>query len=353
MITATPTFLQCREPHFDPDLKAWVLSRYADVSAALRDPRLGPSGAGEQAEIGAVDPAAHAEFRESAKLSLSPANINGWLDAVSSLHDQLYERLNLNQPIDLVAQFAQPWALQLALAVTGTDPLHADRLNNLALDIFTTAADPYNKALQASSARATQELMATFCDPLKLQTFVALAHTLPAFLSSAWLSLLEHPAETQTLIDNPDLLPNAIEELLRYAGPSRAQFRRALCDLNVNDTAISRGQQVILTLASANRDPEEFDEPDRLNIRRSAPNHVAFGGGGHACLGATLIRAAATSITRAFLQCFGHAQICGPVSWRGGITIQWPTSVSVRIQPPHNSEEQPEARGQAAEANPA
>ncbi|MCU1273508.1 MAG: Cytochrome P450-like, partial [Bryobacterales bacterium] len=146
-------------------------------------------------------------------------------------------------------------------------------------------------------------------DAFHVQAFVALSQTLPVFLTNAWLTLLRHPADTAGLRAQPDLLPSAMEELLRYAGPSHAQFRHATHDIEINGTRITNGQRVILMLASANRDPTRFPNPDQLNFQRRPNNHLAFGFGEHACVGAALIRMAAAIATLEFLEFFASASL--------------------------------------------
>ncbi len=329
-----------------------VLSGYADVCAALRDKRLSAAGARTQGEAGIFDEAAHSKFREQARAELSPARVHAWRDLIAPLAHRMLAGLGgLDRPIDLVGEFAEPWSLAVAVTVTGADPNSAERLNSLANEVFLAAAEPYDSVLEAGGARATTELMFevgrtpwSAADPqagfgrtrlscaLDVQAFVALSQTLPCFLANAWLTLLQHPQEAAQLRAQPDLLPDAMEELLRYATPSRAQFRRALEAVTINGVTIEKGQRVILMLAAANRDPAEFPEPDRFDPRRSASSHLAFGAGAHACVGAGLIRMAALAATSAFLDSFEGAELCEPIQWRGGFAIRSPAKLLVRRQ---------------------
>jgi pimeloyl-[acyl-carrier protein] synthase len=104
------------------------------------------------------------------------------------------------------------------------------------------------------------------------------------------LNLLQNPGQLAKLRGNPALLPDAVEELLRYDSPVQLVLRIALEDLNIGTTAIKKGDIVWLILAAANRDPAQFPDPDRLDIQRGKVNHLAFGAGIHFCLGAPLAR---------------------------------------------------------------
>src|SRR5207244_3009019 len=106
------------------------------------------------------------------------------------------------------------------------------------------------------------------------------------------LALIRNPGEFARLRSDPHLLPGAIDELLRYTGIVRRVFRRATSNVNLGSVKISKGDLVVLMLASANRDPEQFPDPDRLDLARVATSHVALGTGRNSCVGAALIRMA-------------------------------------------------------------
>jgi cytochrome P450 len=304
-----------------------VLSRYADVLAALREPRLTASGArgGED-----LDRAAHLAFRSQASTAVAEI-VDALLPRLAPLANQIAAALPPDQPVDLVGQLAKPWSLQIASTLLGprTDP---HRLNAHAIDIFAAAAEPRDPVLQARSEQAVRELAAAFPGPLAafhVQAYVALSQTLPWFLANAWLALLNHPESAQTLRAEPQLMPQAIEELLRHSGPSRAQFRRAAEAVSLGGATIAQGDRVALLLAAANRDPEPFPNPDALDFRRASPRHLAFGEGRHACLGASLVRAASAAATAVFLERFAGARLEEPVEWCGGFAIVAPAGLRV------------------------
>ena len=110
-------------------------------------------------------------------------------------------------------------------------------------------------------------------------------------ISHGLLALLENPDQLTLLRAQPELLPSAIEEMLRFASPVMHFRRTATKDVTLGDTAIAEGDKVVIWYASANRDESVFEDPMRFNIERSPNEHVAFGGGGpHFCLGANLAR---------------------------------------------------------------
>jgi cytochrome P450 len=155
-------------------------------------------------------------------------------------------------------------------------------------------------------------------------------------LANAWLALFRHPSELARLRAEPVLMPRAIEELLRYAGLARTLFRLATEDVDLGGIRIAEGQRVRLMLASANRDPAQFPDPDRVDFTRRPTGQLALGAGPHSCVGAFLIRMAATVATDAFVRNFVEADMNGPIEWRGGSGFQSPASLYASIhRAPH------------------
>ena len=292
-------------PYFDRELNAWVISRYRDVWAALREPGLVPSS--PQSPVAAVpfDRAVHLEFRAQALRGLTPVILAHWEAEFVERARRSVEALPSGQPVDLIAQYARPWALEVAGIATGVTADRLEHLSSLAIRVFEAAGEPYDADLAAASQKATVELGLCFRSsaPLAVQMFVALAHSLPAFLGNAWLALLEHPAELTRLRSDHGLLPAAMEELLRIAGPAKVQFRQSATPVTLGAHLIPQGCQVLLRIDLANRDPEIFPEPNRLQLGRTA-RHLSFGSGDHACVGASLVRSAALAATAALLDGF-------------------------------------------------
>ena len=108
-------------------------------------------------------------------------------------------------------------------------------------------------------------------------------------LSGGMQLLVENPGERQKLLDQPDLLPSAIEEMVRMVSPVHSFTRTATCDTDLGDKTISAGERILLLYPSANRDADAFDDPDTFRVERN-PVHLGFGLGPHFCLGANLAR---------------------------------------------------------------
>jgi cytochrome P450 len=314
------------DPHFDRRLNAWTLSRHRDVAAALREPRLVPALAGSTAPAVPIDSKIHTHFRTQALHALSPASIQQWEEEFAHAANLLIGALPTGEPVDLIERFARPWSLQVAAIAANIAADRYDGLSGLSRLVFQAACEPYDEALAAASQKATVELAAFFqhAPPWTMQMFIALAHSLPAFLGNAWLALLEQPAE---IVD----MPKAIDELLRFAGPAKAQFRQAVAPVTIGDATIAQDQKVILRLDIGNRDPDEFPAPETLRFDRRAPAHLAFGTGIHACVGSSLTKSAAVVATEALLD---HFHLTGPYSAApvDSFAVRYLTSLTVTLR---------------------
>jgi pimeloyl-[acyl-carrier protein] synthase len=123
-------------------------------------------------------------------------------------------------------------------------------------------------------------------------------------IGNGLLTLVRHPDQLQLLRSDRGLMVSAVEELLRYDGPVQVDGRTALAEMEVGHRPIRKGQGIVLLIGSANRDPEVFGHPDRLDISRHETSPLAFGRGIHHCLGASLARLEARIVFEALLERF-------------------------------------------------
>jgi len=324
-------------PQFDPELGAWILSRYDDVLAAFHASSLDPASSTGEAASDAPSEAAMQTMRAETREALSPAQLRLWREQLAPAVRTLVAQLPIDRPVDLVAGYAQPLCLTLATLVTGINPSDAARLRQLAEPVSAAAAEPFDLALKSRAEAANSELRGCFHSgpqPLRDSTFVALSHTMPCILANAWFALIEHPPQWSILHREPRLVDQAIEELLRYAGLVRILSRVANADLDLNGIRIRKGERLILRIIAANRDPAQFHGSDQVDIRRPGIKHLALGAGPHACVGASLIRLAAIAITRPLVERFSTATLSEPVAWKGGSTFRSPASLWVALGNP-------------------
>src|SRR5438552_10243436 len=144
------------------------------------------------------------------------------------------------------------------------------------------------------------------------------------------LSLLRNPDQLEKLRANLSLIPSAVEELLRYESPSQHTARLAPEDTEIGGKSIRKRQAVMAVMAAANRDPERFPEPDRLDVSRQDNRHVAFGWGAHFCFGAPLARIEGQIVFDELLERFKEWLLAsGPLTWRSNLGLRGLTALPV------------------------
>ena len=321
--------------YFDAAQNAWILSRYADVWAALREQNLWPVSGQREILPEIRDERGRLKQRSEMLDALSAARLEEWRPRLEALTHNALEGLSTDRAVDLLAEFALPWALSLGMLVMRADPADSRRLADLGGRVFAATGESEDAGVRENAAAATAELERIFeAGPLPMAepTFVALSQALPHLLASAWLALVRHPGEYARLRACPDLAASAIEELLRYSGIVRRVFRRATGDVDLGGVHIAQRDLVVLNLASANRDPEHFPDPDRLDLARPVTGHVALGTGRNSCVGATLIRVASSLATGALTARFAEALLSSVGGWRIGTSFCFPASVYVTFR---------------------
>ena len=239
--------LQVTEPYFDKQMNGWVLSRYADVTAAFQSPELVVVGPASKAEYPSVDEAARLNMRAQTRDALSPVALRSWRKQMLSHARERVAQFDSELPVDLIKDYAEPVCLKLALLATHPDPVVTQHLTALAAQVSLAAADPFDEQMKAQSKIATAELRPFFTkgpEPMRDSGFVALSRTLVSLLGNAWFALARHPQEWKQLHTRPALVARGVEELQRFAGLTRLLFRRAVADITLNGLAIHKGERV-------------------------------------------------------------------------------------------------------------
>jgi hypothetical protein len=313
-----------------------VLSRYADVLAAFRDPRVRTVSISGKDQMDVRDDSGRLAARVAMQESLSHPKVAEWQSHFEAVVGGVLAGLATDQPVDLLRDFSQPCCLALAARITGVELSDLARLGALSAAAFGGTGAAEGSETQIRAVEATAELnryFATAAFRMGEPTFVGTAQTMARLLANGWLALLGHPVECQRLATQPQLMPTAVEELLRYAGIVPTLYRRAYEALEIGEAHIAEGQRVHLKIATANRDPEQFPGPDRLDVGRHAVNHLALGIGRNSCVGNLVIRMASAVATGAVVRTFPEAHVAGEVDWRTTSSFCWPASLPVMLGP--------------------
>jgi cytochrome P450 len=317
----------------------WVLTRYDDVVSVLRDPRMGKEAieALVAARYGAPapavglsmlvrDPPDHTRLRGLVSKAFTPRVVEVLRPHIQEIVDSLLDRVEAAGAMDLIADFAYPLPVIVICEMLGVPVEDRERFKQWGLDIARSLdaillppgsevakrgaearrrlAD-YFRALIAerrtaprgdllSGLIAAEEAGDTLSEDELLATCILLLiaghETTVNLIGNGTLALLRHPREFRRLHDHPELIQNAVEELLRFDGPVQRTTRIPSKDVMVGGQKIPKGDLVMTFIGAADRDPAHFPDPDRLDIARSDNRHIAFGWGIHFCLGAPLAR---------------------------------------------------------------
>jgi cytochrome P450 len=321
-------------PYFDTDLSAWVLSRHADILAAFRSSYLFPASPDTTKPALQSSESDHVKMRSETAEALSSSRLNAWRNVLVREAEAAADALPVHAPVDLLAAYARPLCLSLAAAITGITRHLARQLCDDARDVSAASSEPFDPNLRPKANAANEELHRYFHagpESLRDSGFVALSQTMPCLLGNAWYALIQHSQQWGWLHRNPELMDNAIEELLRYAGLVRILTRAASEDFDLNGARVRKGDRIILRIIAGNRDEERFEQANELNLTRRDGGHFALGAGPHACVGASLIRMVMATITRPLLQRFASVQFIQPVAWHGGSGFRSPQALYVSL----------------------
>jgi cytochrome P450 len=304
----------------------WVLTRYEDVLRVAQDwqtfsSELGLTVPYEPAPIKilpvAVDPPLQREFKRLVNAHFTPAKVAPWEAQTRALVNRLIDSFIERGECDFMTEFARPLPglsfFEMALhapaddlaqvndwATLASQPKSAeqhDSLMKLAGWIYQLieqrkADGPQGDVVDAVLAAQIEGRPITIPEAIGTIHLLILGglETTAGVLGAAMMRFCEHPEILEQIRDRPELIPEAVEELLRLDGSFICIGRTARHDTEIDGRKIKEGERVIMYWASANRDAAEFDHPDTFDPARERNRHIAFGAGPHRCVGSNLAR---------------------------------------------------------------
>ena len=377
-----------REPvHWCAPLRGHVLTRYAEVRPLLGDSRLSADritpfanalkpeerrGAAALIDMLTrwavfVDPPDHTRLRRLLNAGFTPRAVERLAPGVRLVVDRLIDKVADQGRMDLIGDFAYPLPATVIAILIGAPAADIDLFkkwsDDLAGFVGSAVARPGRRE---TAARAACDMAGYFRDLVAerrakpgddiiddliaargaggaltedelVATSVLLLfaghETTTHLIGNGVLALLKHPREMAKLSAKPELMPRAVEEMLRYDGPVMALTRVAREDMEIAGKRIGAGELLFLMVNAANRDPAAFPDPDAFRTERDAPN-LAFGFGPHYCLGAPLARLEAKIAVERLLARLGPIEATGPApEWQDTLVLRGMKEFRIAFRP--------------------
>jgi hypothetical protein len=349
--------------HYSEGLAAWVAVRYEDVNAAFRDTRLSsgrtsafsaglpdavrqkliPLGRNLASWIMLIDPPTHTRLRSLVNKAFTPRMAEALRPRVRALVEELLDGVAPKGRMEVMADLAAPlpvtvigellglpredgarlkgWSDKIALFIGAGRPT-LERAEG-ALAAILELEDYYRGFIARRRKEPGQDLLSALVhaeeqgsllseqELLSTLTMVLFGghETMTNLIGLGLLALLRHPAQWELLRSEPERMANAVEELLRYDTSVQRASRMALEDVEMGGQVIRKGQRVWLMMGAANRDPSQFRDPDRLDVRREDVRHLSFAMGPHYCVGAALGRMEAQEVFGALIRRFPRMRL--------------------------------------------
>ena len=384
-----PAFARLRADHpvvYDPATNQWLVARFSDVNALLRDRRLGrsyvhvathqefgrtpppawqaPFEASQRLQLIDMEPPDHTRLRRLVSTAFTPRTVEGLRPRVTELVDGLVSAALERGEFDLLADLIELLPVAVIAELLGIPPADRGRLRPWSADMtlmfeLTRSQADERRAVQATvefsdylqalvrerRARPRADLLSELSlvaeagDHLSEDELIATAILLLNAgheasvngAANAWWTLFRHPEALAALRSDPGLVPTAVEELLRFDTPAPMFERWVLEDIELHGITIPRGQELALLFASANRDPDQFASPDNLVLDRAPNPHLSFGAGIHFCLGAPRARLELGILFRAILERMPALELVSEPAWKPRFVLRGLQALPVRV----------------------
>ena len=387
-----PIYHQLREQdpvHWSDVWGCWVLTRYVDVVTVLRDNRrftnvgriaafldqlpesvraqIRPLYANFTTGMPNTDPPEHTRVRGLVNKAFTARVVEGMRPRVQEIVDSLLDQAECEGSIEVIGDFAYPMPAIVIAETLGVPAADRDQFKEWSDDIvaFHGTGRPHIETIMKSTAALleTKEWLLQLIEARRKQpeddlisalvaaeergdmlnetelvatciTLLTAGHeTTTGLIGNGLLALLRHPDQLRKLRENPALIGTAVEEFLRFDTSFLRAWRLTADDVEIGGQQISKGQTLSLMLGAANRDPAQFEHPDRLDITREPNLHTSFGWGIHFCAGAPLARREAEIAFTTLLRRFPRLTLDEQgVEWQKNNTFHNLKSLPVTLQ---------------------
>jgi len=380
--------MQDEDPcHWSPRLKAWVLTRYEDVRRVCLDKdmssdrlrpyfaTLPPAEAQRIAELMRYltlwmvfrDPPEHTRLRRLTSKVFHVKSMHAMRPRIEALMQWLFESIGARAEFDFVGDFAGPLPALVIMDMLGVPRAELGKVKRLSDDMALFIGSSRMAQEKYDIAEAATREMAEFfrgmiaarraapqadllselvhledagerlSDDELVATCILLLfaghETTTNHIANGLLGLLRFPQEMTKLREDPTLAAAAVEELLRYDGPNAAQVRIVQQEHELHGKQLKRGERVFILLNAANRDPRAYPDPDRVDIARNGPPHLAFGFGLHICLGFPLARLEGQIALPAVLGRWPGIELAGGrLEWLNSMVFRGMKAMPVRVR---------------------
>lgn len=358
--------------HYNPSRRIWILSRLSDVKAGARAADTLCSGDGvSRARIAppllvTTDGKRHNEMRRQVIPAFTKTALESWQPMIDELAVKLVgevldapgcdvvQRLTIPMPMLLIAHIlgvpdgdlnefrrwseASVQATQVELSrrgitsltssITGVRNIHCYFRNQFATGGLKGSATILGKLLDQNASGSISDGELFFFAFLLL---LAGNETTTSLLGGMFDMFARRPETFDMIRANHDLIPMAVEELLRFYSPVQGLYRTARTDYQVGNVTIPARARVLLCIGAANRDPQVFDDPDEFRVDRNPSEHMAFGFGAHLCLGAKLTRMEAQAVLRELATRVERIEAVGEPQWSTNSTLRGPVAMAVKL----------------------
>ena len=348
------------------EMAVWSIFSHAEISAIARDPRLSAKRAQKMISILPLqsqpefremarmlslwlifmDPPEHTRLRKLLNKAFSPAAVDGLRPQVEAIVDRTLKAISPGSEIELMTEFANPLPALIIMEMLGVPLAMQDTFlrwsravaafrgrpdstveqARAAQDALIAMTDFFRKTVAERRRHKGTDLISLLIDIEEegevlteeelLAQCVALLfaghETTRNLIGNGMYTLLKHPQETEELRANPGIIRSAVEELLRFESPVQFTARVLKEDIEICGQRIPKRFSILCMLGAANRDPRQFEEPNRLNLKRLNNQHLAFSAGPHFCIGAQLARLEGQIAILNLVQRFPNMKLAGP-----------------------------------------